>query len=114
MSVMANTVERIKVWFRFVPREGWFPQDTEALRATQLGVDTASVHNVPFLQDGVAEGDVLRFQTDSDGLHSAVGRVSSSGNCTIPVVPVPSGPLGRSPQATGIAFISQGSWRSRR
>ncbi|MBO0516788.1 hypothetical protein J0695_34215, partial [Streptomyces beijiangensis] len=22
---MASTVEKIKVWFRFVPREGWFP-----------------------------------------------------------------------------------------
>ncbi|MFE2475274.1 DUF4265 domain-containing protein [Streptomyces sp. NPDC059389] len=29
----------------------------------------------------------------------AVGRVSSSGNCTIRVVPVPTGSLGRSPQA---------------
>lgn len=90
---------RIKVWFRFVPREGWFPQDTEGLWATKVSDDTARVANVAFLQDGVAEGDVVRFETDVDGLHWAVGRVSASGNCTIRVVPIPSGPLGHSPQA---------------
>ncbi|MFG2616938.1 DUF4265 domain-containing protein [Streptomyces sp. NPDC048507] len=99
MTVMENVVEKIKVWFRFVPREGWFPQDTEGLWATPLGDGTACVQNIPFLQNGVAEGDVVEYQTDADGLHWAVGRVSASGNCTIRVVPVPTGPLGRSPQA---------------
>ncbi|QTI42748.1 DUF4265 domain-containing protein [Streptomyces nojiriensis] len=99
MALMENVVEKIKVWFRFVPREGWLPQDIEGLWASKLGDDTASVENCPFLQDGVAEGDVVRYRTDSDGLHWAVGLVSSSGNCTIRVVPVPTGPLGRSPQA---------------
>lgn len=99
IGVMENAVEKIKVWFRFVPREGWFPQDIEGLWATRLSADTATIENVPFLQDGVAEGDVVQFQTDSDGLHWAVGRVSSAGNCTVRVVPVPSGLLGRSPQA---------------
>ncbi|MFJ8826176.1 DUF4265 domain-containing protein [Streptomyces sp. NPDC102467] len=96
---MESTVEKIKVWFRFVPRDGWFPQDREGLWATTLGADTAIVQNIPFLQDGVAEGDVVRYQTDDDGLHWAVGRVSTAGNCTIRVVPIPTGPLGRSPQA---------------
>lgn len=99
MPGMESAVEMIKVWFRFVPREGWFPQDTEGLWAGRLSPDTARVQNVPFLQDGVAEGDVVRFETDSRGLHWAVGRVSASGNCTIRVVPDPCGPLGRSPQA---------------
>ncbi|MFE1577543.1 DUF4265 domain-containing protein [Streptomyces fradiae] len=99
MMAMESAVEKIKVWFRFVPREGWLPQDTEGLWATRLGVDTACVQNAPLLQDGVAEGDVVRFQTDSDGLHWAVERVSSSGNCTIRVLPVATGPLGRSAQA---------------
>jgi hypothetical protein len=99
IAAVENTVEKVKVWFRFVPREGWFPQDIEGLWATRLSADTAVIENVPFLQDGVAEGDVVQFQTDSDGLHWAVGRVSSAGNCTVRVVPVPSGPLGRSPQA---------------
>ncbi|MER8185687.1 DUF4265 domain-containing protein [Kitasatospora sp. NPDC094015] len=92
-------LERIKVWFRFVPREGWLPQDTEGLWATRLSADTARIRNVAFLQNGIAEGDVVRFQTDRDGVHWTVGRVSASGNCTIRVVPIPSGPLGRSPHA---------------
>ncbi|REH36142.1 uncharacterized protein DUF4265 [Kutzneria buriramensis] len=99
MAGVQDMGEKIKIWFRFVPREGWFPQDTEGLWATKLSEDTARVENIPFLQDGVAEGDVVRYQTDSDGLHWAAGQVGSAGNCTIRVVPVPTGPLGGSPQA---------------
>ncbi|NUW44123.1 DUF4265 domain-containing protein [Nonomuraea rhodomycinica] len=89
----------IKVWFRFVPREGWLPYDTEGLWATRLSEDTARVENAPFLQDGLAEGEVVRFITDADGLHWSTERVQASGNCTIRVLPVPTGPLGRSPHA---------------
>ncbi|HEY9367630.1 MAG TPA: DUF4265 domain-containing protein [Streptomyces sp.] len=99
MGFVESTAEKIKVWFRFVPREDWLPQDTEGLWATKVGDDTACVQNVPFLQDGVAEGDVVQYRTDSEGLHWAVGRVSASGNCTIRVLPVPSGPLGRNAAA---------------
>ncbi|MFD7232104.1 DUF4265 domain-containing protein [Streptomyces sp. NPDC059881] len=105
---MGSSVEQIKVWFRFVPREGWLPQDTEGMWATRLGTDTAQVRGVPFLQDGVAEGDVVRFRTDTDGLHWAVERISASGNCTIRVVPLPSGPLGRSPQTVHERFARFG------
>ncbi|MEU7854428.1 DUF4265 domain-containing protein [Nonomuraea sp. NPDC049141] len=89
----------IKVWFQFDPREDWLSYDTEGLWAMRLSPDTARVANVPFLQDGVAEGDVVRFITDDDGLHWACGRVAASGNCTVRVLPVPDGPLGRSAQA---------------
>ncbi|MFD1538199.1 DUF4265 domain-containing protein [Nonomuraea guangzhouensis] len=83
----------IKVWFQFAPREDWLPYDTEGLWATRLSRDTARVANVPFLQD------VVGFTTDDDGLHWACGRVEASGNCTVRVLPVPDGPLGRSAQA---------------
>ncbi|MFE3445155.1 DUF4265 domain-containing protein [Nocardia sp. NPDC059180] len=89
----------IKVWYRFVPRDGWLPDDTEGLWATQLSDDTARVENAPFLQDGVAEGEIVRFVTDADGRRWAKERVEASGNCTIRVLPIPSGPLGRSAQA---------------
>ncbi|MEU2021316.1 DUF4265 domain-containing protein [Streptomyces sp. NPDC016469] len=95
----ATESDRIKVWYRFVPREGWLPHDTEGLWATRLSGDTARVENVPFLQDGVAEGEVVRFVTDADGLHWAKERVEASGNCTVRVLPVPSGPLGSSARA---------------
>ncbi|MCX4674502.1 DUF4265 domain-containing protein [Streptomyces sp. NBC_01433] len=90
---------QIKIWFRFLPRAGWLPYDTEGLWATRLGEDTARVDNVPFLQDGLAEGEAVRFTTDGDAVHWAGGRVRASGNCTVRVLPVPDGPLGRSARA---------------
>ncbi|MEU8200599.1 DUF4265 domain-containing protein [Streptosporangium sp. NPDC049046] len=108
MSVMASTTSpehdttednRIKVWFRFVPREGWLPYSTEGLWATRLGEDTARLESVPFLQEGVAMGDVVRFATDAEGLHWAKERAEASGGCTVRVLAVPSGPLGPSAQA---------------
>jgi hypothetical protein len=89
----------VKIWFRFVPREGWLPYDTEGLWATLVGPNLARVRNVPFLQDGIAQGDVVRFETDSEGLNWSRERVEASGNCTIRVLPIPKGPLGRSAQA---------------
>ncbi|MDX3099839.1 DUF4265 domain-containing protein [Nonomuraea angiospora] len=93
------TSDMIKVLFQFVPREGWLPYDTEGLWAMRMSGDTARVANAPFLQDGVAEGDVVRFVTDDEGLHWVCERVEASGNCTVRVLPVPDGPLGRSAQA---------------
>ena len=52
----------IKIWFRFEPREQWPSYDTEGLWATRLSADTARIDNVAFLQDGVAQGDVIRFE----------------------------------------------------
>lgn len=89
---------RIKIWFRFTPRENWMEIDTEGLWATVLSEDTARVDNVPFLQDGLAQGDIVRFSTNDDGVHRAVGRVASSGHCTILVLSEPEGPLGRGAQ----------------
>jgi hypothetical protein len=89
----------VKIWFKFVPREGWLPYDTEGLWGIAVGPDTVRISNVPFLQDGVAEGDVVRFTTAQDGTHWATERVGASGNCTIRVLPVPDGPLGSSAQA---------------
>ncbi|WP_307671646.1 DUF4265 domain-containing protein [Streptomyces sp. V2I9] len=95
----ATESDRIEAWYRFVPREGWLPYDAEGLWATRLSEDTARVENVPFLQDGVAEGEVVRFVTDADGLRRAKERVEASGNRTVRVLPVPSGPPGRSARA---------------
>ncbi|WP_027661625.1 DUF4265 domain-containing protein [Salinispora mooreana] len=45
--------------------------------------------------DGIAEGDIVRFTTDDNGVRWAIERVHASGNCTIRVLPLPNGPLGR-------------------
>src|SRR5689334_6360643 len=91
--------DAVKIWFKFVPREGWLPYDTEGVWANVVAEGAARVSNVPFLQDGVAEGDVVRFETRSDGRHWALDRVEESGNCTIRVLPAPNGPLGRDARA---------------
>jgi hypothetical protein len=96
--------DAIKVWFKFEPREGWLPYDTEGLWATQLTPDTARVDNVAFLQDGVAQGDVVRFVTDAEGRRWACERVQASGHCVVRVLPRPSGPLGRSASAVVARF----------
>ncbi|MEV0902730.1 DUF4265 domain-containing protein [Actinoplanes sp. NPDC049802] len=96
--------EAIKIWFRFVPRADWLPYDTEGLWATRLTEDTARLDNVAFLQDGVAQGDVIRFETDADGVHWAAGRVESSGHCVVRVLPLPSGALGPDPAAVHAVF----------
>jgi hypothetical protein len=98
----------IKVWFKFVPREGWLPYDTEGLWATRLSKDTARVENVAFLQDGIAQGDVVRFRTDPQGECWATARVQASGHCVVRVLPVPSGPLGASASAVHAAFARFG------
>ncbi|WMX48932.1 DUF4265 domain-containing protein [Streptomyces roseicoloratus] len=84
----------MKIWFRSVPHMGRLSQDTEGLWAVPVGADTARVVNVPFLQDGVAEGDLVRYTTDAEGTHWATGRAEASGNVTIRVLPVRHGPLG--------------------
>ncbi|MEV7231269.1 DUF4265 domain-containing protein [Polymorphospora sp. NPDC051019] len=99
-----RTGDQIKVWFRFVPREGWLPYDTEGLWATVLGLDTARVDNVPFLQNGIAQGDVVRFVTDAEGVHWARDLVRASGHCVVRVLPVPGGPLGPNASAVHAEF----------
>ncbi len=102
------TSDAIKIWFRFVPREGWLPYDIEGLWATALSAETAQINNVPFLQDGVAQGDIIRFETDSDGLRWARERVHASGHCAIRVLPKPDGPFGGSSSAVHAQFAPFG------
>ncbi len=96
--------DEMKVWFRFTPREGWLPYDTEGLWAVSVGPDLARIRSVPFLQDGVAEDDIVRFETDADGRHWSRERVEASDNCTIRILPVPTGPLGPSAEAVHAKF----------
>lgn len=98
----------LKIWFEFMPREGWLPYDTEGLWATALGTDTARLDSAPFLQDGVAKDDVVRFETDEEGVHWCRERVRASGNCTIRVLPEPDGPLGRGANGVNERFHAFG------
>lgn len=63
-----------------------------------VGSDTARIRNVPFLANGIAEDDVIRYVTATDGARWAKERVEASGNCAIRVLPRRGGPLGPDPQ----------------
>ncbi|HEX6685074.1 MAG TPA: DUF4265 domain-containing protein [Candidatus Limnocylindrales bacterium] len=70
--------------------------------------DTARIRNTPFLAEGVAEGDIVRYITGHDGLLWATGRVEASGNCTVRILPVRDGPLGPSAQRVHDQFAPFG------
>lgn len=91
-STAMNADGRVKVWYRFVPREGWPQFEQEGVWATPLGGDLARVDNVPFFVDGAAEGDIVRFTTDAEGVRWVEECVEWSGRCTILVLPVRGGP----------------------
>lgn len=88
--------ESIKIWFKFVPRIEWLPFDTEGMWAIARGADTAEVDNVPFLQAGIAVGDVVQYVVDDRDRRWSVRRIAESGNCTVRILPDPSGPFGKS------------------
>ncbi|MBT0768340.1 DUF4265 domain-containing protein [Kineosporia sp. J2-2] len=108
---MTGTKHKIKIWFKFPPRPGW-PDDTEGLWATPLSGQTAQVESAPFMQEGVAPGDVVRFETDEWGRHWALERVQASGRCVVRVLPDAAGPLGASVEAVNAQFedFALASW----
>ncbi|MEV6964851.1 DUF4265 domain-containing protein [Hamadaea sp. NPDC051192] len=94
----------IKIWIKFVPRDGWLPYDTEGLWAEPLDGHTARVRSIPFLANGIAFGDVLNYTVGEDSTRWASGRVATSGHCTVRVLPTPAGPLGPSAEAVHRCF----------
>lgn len=98
----------IKIWVKFVPREGWLPYDTEGLWAEPIDGHHGRVRSVPFLANGIAFGDVLSYTFGEDATRWATGRVEASGHCTIRVLPVPTGPLGPSAEAVHRCFAPWG------
>ncbi|MEU7916928.1 DUF4265 domain-containing protein [Microbispora bryophytorum] len=100
---------RVKIWYRFVPREGWPQFDQEGVWATPLGGDLAQVANVLFFVDGAAEGDIVRFTTDAQGVRWVKERVEWSGRCTILVLPVRGGPKATEGGARGIRPVGHRS-----
>ncbi|WP_329430898.1 DUF4265 domain-containing protein [Streptosporangium sp. NBC_01495] len=73
--------------------DGWPPAGSERLWAIPVGPGRARLDNIPFFVRGVACGDVVRIETDAEGVVWAKEVVEFSGNCTIRVVPDDSGDL---------------------
>jgi hypothetical protein len=84
----------VKVHFD-LPRDeaGWPPVEVESLWAETVRAGVVRLTNVPWFVRGVASGDLIRVEPDGDGVLWAAEHLEWSGNCTIRVVPSPSGPL---------------------
>ncbi len=99
MTDTPETTGPVEVWFRFVPGQSWLPYDTEGVPGVPAGPGAVRITGAPFVQDHLAEGDVVQVTAHPDGALWATRRVSASGNCTVRVLPVPGGPLGPSAAA---------------
>ncbi|GAA1974825.1 hypothetical protein GCM10009838_38560 [Catenulispora subtropica] len=93
-------VERLKVDFALEQdASGWPPAGSERVWAVRVGTDRARLDNVPFFVRGYAVDDVVRFETDEDGVHWVREAVRYSANCTIRVIPARDGPEDESGRA---------------
>jgi hypothetical protein len=80
--------------------DGWPPVESERLWAEPLGDDLYRIDNVPWFARNLAEGDVVRASApDGSSWPVVTDRISWSGNCTIRIIPLRSGPLGGDLQA---------------
>ncbi|MEU4619701.1 DUF4265 domain-containing protein [Actinoplanes sp. NPDC023801] len=95
----------VKVHFD-LPRDAadWPPVDVESLWADTVSGDVVRLTNVPWFVRGIASGDLVRVRPDADGVLWAIEHVEWSGNCTIRVAPLRSGPLRGSRQRVLDAF----------
>ncbi|MEU6414250.1 DUF4265 domain-containing protein [Microbispora sp. NPDC046933] len=98
---------RVRVVFDLPQDEnGWPPAASERMWAVPVAPGRVMLDNIPFFVRGVALGDVVRIETDDEGVVRAAEAVEFSGNCTIRVVPFTREPAGR--QAVLDAFASWG------
>jgi hypothetical protein len=90
--------------------DGWPPVKSERLWAEPLGDDLYRIDNVPWFARNLAEGDVVRaFAPDARSWPVVTDRISWSGNCTIRIIPLRSGPLQGDLQAVIDRFVPLGA-----
>jgi hypothetical protein len=79
--------DHVKICFRLATDEdGWPPASVESLWAVDLGDGTARVDNTPWFVRGVAAGDIVRVETDGEGVRWACETVRASENCTLRLI----------------------------
>ncbi|MFD8664871.1 DUF4265 domain-containing protein [Streptomyces microflavus] len=79
--------DHVKLHFRMdVDEDGWPPASVESLWAVDLGDGTARLDNTPWFVRGVASGDIIKVEPDSEGLLWAGETVRASENCTIRLI----------------------------
>ncbi|WP_407706568.1 DUF4265 domain-containing protein [Streptomyces scopuliridis] len=79
--------DHVKVHFRMeMDEDGWPPASVESLWAVDLGDGTVRLDNTPWFVRGVASGDIIKVEFDSEGLLWAGETVRASENCTIRLI----------------------------
>ncbi|MFJ3640827.1 DUF4265 domain-containing protein [Streptomyces sp. NPDC090108] len=79
--------DHVKVHFRMdMDEDGWPPASVESLWAMDLGGGTVRLDNTPWFVRGVASGDIIKVELDSDGLLWAGETVRASDHCTIRLI----------------------------
>ncbi|MET8182922.1 DUF4265 domain-containing protein [Streptomyces sp. NPDC005336] len=79
--------DHVKVYFRMeMDEDGWPPASVESLWAVELGDGTVRLHNTPWFVRGVASDDIVRVETDDEGVRWAGETVKASPNCTIRLI----------------------------
>ncbi|MET9604813.1 DUF4265 domain-containing protein [Streptomyces sp. NPDC006512] len=77
----------VKVRFRMdIDEDGWPPASVESLWAVDLGDGTVRLDNTPWFVRGVASGDIVKVESDGDGVLWAGETVRPSQNCTIRLI----------------------------
>jgi hypothetical protein len=69
-----------------VDEDGWPPASVESLWAVDLGDGAVRLDNTPWFVRGVASGDVIQVEFDSEGVRWAGETVQASENCTIRLI----------------------------
>lgn len=99
---------RVEVAFDLpTDEEGWPPLASESLWAVLLDPDHVRLDNAPWFVVDAAVGDVFRVRAE-DGMLWATEKVSSSGNCTIRVIPIEDGQPGGDLQRVLDVFATLG------
>ncbi|WP_433889912.1 DUF4265 domain-containing protein [Streptomyces sp. CA-111067] len=77
----------VKVHFRMVlADDGWPPVSVESLWAVDLGDGTVRLANTPWFVRGIASDDVIRVESDNEGVRWARETVRASEHCTIRLI----------------------------
>lgn len=85
--VTSDSGDHVKIHFPMdVDEDGWPPASVESLWAVDLGDGTARLDNTPWFVRGIASGDVITVEIDSEGLSWAGETVRPSEHCTIRLI----------------------------
>lgn len=109
-AVTRNKDDRVQVHFRLeVDEDGWPPASVESLWAVDLGNGTVRLDNTPWFVRGVASDDIIRVETDDEGVRWAGETLRASGNCTIRLIPLRDGGSGAARQTVLETFHRLGT-----